>query len=437
MKKIQWLTGFISGVFLLFSACDNNSGSLGFDVIPPSDELFVKFCDTISFKTSTFYPDSVRSDEDVFNTSKSYSLLGQFQDPEFGLTRASFATQIMLAKSNVDFGTGYVIDSIVLQLNIAGRYGFPEAFHQIDVFKLKDSINIDSVYYSNLDPALLYNESDQIGTSQFSFSVNDSLFRIPLKKSKLTELTDTSNLVNATSFQKAFYGLFLKTSEKSSNSILYINLLSSYSKLTVYYKNYTDTLSLDFPVNSSSARINLFEHNYLNPQKTVFADQLEDENVSLPDMYIQGATGVRGKLRIPNLKGWPDSTSTRKIAITKAELILKVNPRPLINSGDLSTNPFGIPGSLQLAWVNTSGELKLIPDQVISQTYFSGVYNYVDRAYHFKITTMIQNLIDDEITDFDYFCLFPSDSRVTGNSVVLHGGEGENKARLEFSYIEL
>ena len=69
--------------------------------------------------------------EDSLQTSNLNSgnwLLGSFNDPVFGISASTMYTQFRLPSSNVDFGDGATIDSVVMYLSYAGAYGSWDRF---------------------------------------------------------------------------------------------------------------------------------------------------------------------------------------------------------------------------------------------------------------------------------------------------------------------
>ena len=133
---------FLSGIFL-FSACNKADSTLGLNALDPSDLLNATQVDTFMLETYTVVEDSVITDNPAF------SLLGSYNDPQFGTFDASFYTQLRLSGINPNFGdiSTITVDSIVLGLEYAGYYG---KFNQqtIEVYQLTESIDLDSTYYA-------------------------------------------------------------------------------------------------------------------------------------------------------------------------------------------------------------------------------------------------------------------------------------------------
>ena len=78
--------GFVLSFLVLFVACDDNTGNMGYDMLPDSDKATVK---TSYFDVTT---KSILSGP-VFARS-STGFLGRFIDPEFGEYETSFLTEL-------------------------------------------------------------------------------------------------------------------------------------------------------------------------------------------------------------------------------------------------------------------------------------------------------------------------------------------------------
>jgi hypothetical protein len=435
---------FLAFISSLIYSCINDTGILGLGIIPPSDNMLVNFDTSLTFNSFTIYDDSVRSDEGVLNPSTSYNLLGSYIDPVFGMTKADFITQILLSSNNVNFGENLTIDSIVLRMRIGGHYGLERNGTQtVKVFRLTDSINIDSSYYSNLDIENYYNSNLIIGQTCFTPG-RDSIISVHLDPEMLYVLySDTSVLVNNETFLKSFFGLYVTTdSVNCYGTIYYINLLSSYSKLTVYYRNNSgnawihsaaDRKTYNFVFSSNCARVNLFRHNYSAAQYPfIYNDSLYNDSL----IYIQATGGVKGKFSYNNLRHWADSLcydpvkhDSMRIAISRAELVFDIFQ-------DYRT-PFeySAPIRLSLVAVNKNDSLEPLADQVVASSYFDGYYNSGSQIYKFNISLHLQQLINREKENFDFYYIYPSDNRGTANRVILKNSN-KNRIKLQLTYIK-
>jgi hypothetical protein len=234
-------------LFIFFLASCNKNEELGINVQPSEDMLGVDFI-SIPVYAHSVYEDSIRSDE------TSYNLIGSFVDPVFGQTVAGVYTQFKLMTTAVDFGDGAVCDSVFLSLAYKGIYGDSSAAITLNVYEIADDFNIDNVYYSNdklgvyktdyCGVSLIPNFTDSVMVGSVKFPPH---LRVKLKNSlgqKFIIASGTSDLADNTNFLKFFKGLYITARPVSSGgSILYFNMLSSISRLTLYYHVPSDTVS--------------------------------------------------------------------------------------------------------------------------------------------------------------------------------------------------
>jgi hypothetical protein len=146
--SIKQFGRFLVGSLLLFSlflmSCnkdevyDFNTNNI--------DETFEFFQADSVVKIKTVREDSLRSDEFTRD------LLGVYQDPNFGKTKASLYTQIRLPVLDLAFGIEPVLDSIVLYLKYDGEgeyFGWLNDRMSLNVYELNEAIDRDEAYYSN------------------------------------------------------------------------------------------------------------------------------------------------------------------------------------------------------------------------------------------------------------------------------------------------
>lgn len=252
-------------------------------------------------------------------------VVANLTDPNFGKTTAGLYAQCLLTSNNINFGTTAVLDSAVLMLGYSDRYGKFDNPVTLSAYELSDNM-IDSVsYYTNTSFGVTVPAIGQL--NNFVPNLTDSIhvygltypphLRIPLTTAfgnKLL-LADTAYFVDNTSFKNLFKGFYLSTSSASNgNGLLYFNLLSSLSGVTLYYHTSTDD-SLTYYIPVSGVKVNHFDNNYASaPVNTsVTNPNPAGEN----KIYLQGGAGVRGKIFITDLDSLP-----KNIAVNKAELVL-------------------------------------------------------------------------------------------------------------------
>ncbi len=409
---------------VLFFSCQKDPTTLGLDLQPDSDKINGISLDTSTIKAYFVREDSLSTDE------RTYALLGSYTDPLFGRSDAAFMTQIRLSTSNVSFGTAPFADSIVLYVNYRSYYGDTNTTQTISVYEMDKDLYIDSSYYSNLNPSQYILNNTLLATKSYNPKPSGEPLAIKLDSSLANKFfaATSTNLSTNEEFIKFFKGLYIKTDSISSGgAIIYYDLLSINSKITMYYHANSDTTSLkfDFPINSNCARVNLFKHNYstvVPSLSTSIGDSLSSDTL----LYLQGMSGLMAKIKIPYLSTLKDSAT---IAIVKAELII-----PVENYFDATM--YKTPAKLLLVSYNSSGTYDFLLDYFVGSSYFGGSYNESDKTYRFNISRYAQQLVDQTRTDFG-LALFVSDNRVSANRLIVKGPKCVNNGmRLSITYLK-
>lgn len=412
---MKWGVLFIS---IIFISCEKDISNLGLKLLPESDAI-KGYTIQANVSAYTLREDSLTSDE------RTYALLGSYFDPIFGQCDAGFMTQIRLSSSNVSFGAGKEADSIVLYLDYRSYYGDTTTQQNISVFELKDTLKYSDTYYSNLNP----NDFGPLSISNpYSYypRPNDTVVAIKLNKELADRIvaTDSTNLKDNTAFLAWFNGIYLKVNPiTSGGAIIYFNLLSTRSKITLYYHNASNSaLKYDFLMNSSCAMVNLFSHDYTSTTITI-NDSLSPDSL----LYLQAMSGLMAKIKFPNISGIKDSIPTP--VIIKAELII-----PTDNS-DLTAEAYKTPSKLLLVSYNSLGKYEFVPDYYLGNAYFGGDYYSTDHSYHFNISRYIQELMDKTRTDYG-LGLIVNENRVSANRVILKSPLHTNGMKLIITYLK-
>jgi len=400
-----------------------------------NDKLNISFSDTTSIIAFSQIEENVRSDELTKN------LLGSYFDPVFGTTSASLYTQLRLSSSNVTFGISPIFDSLILSFAYSGYYGDTTIPMDVKVYEITEDMYRDSTYYSNQN--FTY-DNYELANYTFIPNPNDSVeidnenygphLQIKLDKKlgdKFLYYSRTSDFASSENFINFFKGLYITMqSQNNKGAILYFDLLSSLSKLTMYYHNNTDTSYFNFVINENCARVNTFEHNNYSDANVDLKNQTIRNDTSLGDkrIFIQAMAGIRTKIRFPNLKNWLDSG---KIAINSAELVFDVD------ESDITINDYSPPERLGLVKLNKEGKLFFLSDYNEGSSYFGGYYNETKKEYRFRISTHVQEMLEENINDYGLI-LLANERQTTANRVVLNGPNGLNgKLRLELIYTKL
>lgn len=420
--KLRYLSLFFLSLAVTLFSCKKDFSTLGLDLQPGSDKINGTTVDTATLKAYTVFEDSLSTDE------RTVSLLGSYTDPVFGRTDASFITQIRLSSSNVTFGTSPVADSIVLYLDYSSYYGDTNTLQNVSVYEIENSIYSDSTYYSNLDINDYTPTNLLLANYSYYPRPNDTSKVISIKldsslAKKIVDTANTSYLIDNTVFINWFKGLYLKTQPINSNgAIIYFDLLSALSKVTLFYHNNTDTLKFDFLINSSCARVNLFSHDYSGTSiNSIIGDSLTSDSL----IYMQAMSGLMSKINIPYLSNLKkDST----IAIVRAELIIPVD--------NYDATFYKTPTKLLLVSYNSSGTYSFLPDYMVNSSYFGGTYYSSDNTYRFNISRYAQQLVDSSVNNYG-LALFVNDNRVSANRLIIRGPKCKNNGmRLSITYLK-
>lgn len=419
----QFVLAF-SLIAIIFFSCRKELSTLGLNLQPDSDKINGFTVDTSTIEAYTKKEDSLSTDE------RTYALLGSYTDPVFGRSDASFMTQIRLSSSNVSFGTTPVADSIVLYLDYHSYYGDTTIPQTISVYEIKNDLYIDSTYYSNLNPEnyspqnILITPLTPIKPDYYPHP-NDTSLSIKLDYTFAQRIISLSaaELADNTAFLTAFKGIYLKTDNiNSGGAIIYYDLLSVRSKVTLYYHNdNTVANKFDFLINSSCARVNLFNHDYSTSIITSIDDSLSIDSL----LYLQAMSGLMAKIKIPYLSNLKDSST---IAIVKAELIIPVD--------NYDAYTLKTPAKLLLVCYNSSATYEFLTDYYVGTAYFGGTYYESDKTYRFNISRYVQQLVDKTRTDYG-LAIFVSDNRVSANRVIIRGPKCKNNGmKLSITYLK-
>lgn len=384
----------ILSMFMLLQACSKRPDQIGAGIQPDKDLIGIYFTDTVSIVAYSIPEDSVRTDK------PENILLGSIKDPIFGTTLAGFYTQVRLSTSSINFGPNPQLDSLVLQLAYSGYHGDTTTQLTIRVHELEESIFYDSMYYSNTHKN--YGSTDY---AAFSFAprprtrfvwAGDTLrpaFRIrlsdvsPALGNKILTADSVARSSNE-KFVQHFKGLFVNAEAVASNgSIVSLDLPNNLSRMTLYYRNdEKDSLKYEFFIGQTEARFNRYDHLEYADADPTFRNQviLGDTLLGRNLLYVQSMSGVKTRLRFPNLSNFSQAVG-KKVVVNEAKLIF--------TGRSLDTTMFFAPQRLALVRSNSDGTYSLMPDQLEGDSYFGGSYKAISNKYEFRITRYVQDMI--------------------------------------------
>jgi len=441
-KKYKFVIGFV-GMVVIFWGCKSDINDLGKDLLFPGDLVNVRNHSEKNIMAYTFTDGNQRTDEAVFN------LLGTFNDPLFGKTTADFACQFRLSgypDSLKKISIKPQIDSLVLSLVYREVYGDTITPQHFKVYELGSDLDIDQKYYQNTDLKSM-SKAELVGEKNYTPKFKlDSLtstygstkaipkdttiqeIRIKLNQHLLDKLLAADSLTwsDNDKFIKYFKGLYIEADDLTQGgSILKVNTLGNGSRIAIHYHtNTTDSLIYIYNINSSSARVNRFAHDY---SKTAFAAHLDKTDVQDSLIYLQTTGGLRSKIFIPNLGTWSDSTN---IAINRAELIFQ------IDSTITDLTKFRPSEQLVLTAIDKDGKEYFPSDLAFSSLYYGGTYNSADKTYRFNIAKHLQEVIEKKKDNYGFY-LSTAFRSSTFRRVVLKGVTSKTGIRFEVAYSKI
>ncbi len=424
----SWARPAIGAALLLglTVGCKKPEDDLGLEVLDPSDALGTVVVDTTTILAWSTLPDPGRT------SGLTRNVLGTYLDPDFGAVSAGVVAQVRLSSGNVGAGITDELDcdSLVLSLAFdANLFGYgnldPRSFR---VFRLSEDLRTDTAYKNDHVPAVMLEDlvalpRGEITPAPFTkpFIGGDSLtpqLRIRLSKQLGEELLDKwgeLELTDNTAFLQYFKGLVVLPGEQPgvpyTQGLLYLNLLSADSKLTLYYRNTTtpDTLSYSFPINASSVRYTLSSFDHQAALQPGLPALLQDSTLGQQQFYLQALYGLKGQLYFPHLLAYPTSGVR---ALAKAELII-----PLAGTFYPSYLP---PSQLFAFRKDAEGKELDLPGQTLGTNLVGGYYDAANGEYRLVVTQWMQRVLDGEMPNSG-LSLYPGSSGVSANRVVLAG----------------
>ena len=426
--------------------CKDDPNSTGMGLLPGSDIKTVgDVIEKESNKAFTKHDILIKTDE------PNYNILGTLNDPVFGKTSANMACQVRLT-TYPPYNESSQADSVVLYLLYKEVYGDTLTQQSLKVYELQDPIFADTTgiygsgdypYYQDADLKALANptpigelnftpkfELDSTGTDTIAQEL-----AIKLDNSIAERLihADSLDMVDNDAFLDFFKGLYVEAQPVDAaegGALLRIYALAAGTDLTMYYTNVTDTLVTDslnfsYRINSNSARISSYTHDY---SLTDFGAKFDDETSPDSLIYLQTLGGLRAKVEVPSLDTWIDSSD---FIINKAKLIFHVD------TVASDYHNFALPSFLALYAIDDKYPDGILPaDYSVSPSLYGGYYNSTDATYSFIITHHLQNIIEGSQDNLGFY-LSTSFQNEQARRVVLKGSSSHVGIRLEVTYTKL
>jgi hypothetical protein len=426
---------------LVISGCKKPDEDLGLDLLP-GDPLGL-MVDTLELRAYTVVDSAVRT------SALSRNLLGSYLDTEFGLVKAGVVAQIRLSANNIGSGQNnseLVPDSLVLSLAFDGvNYVYGNLNPQVfEVYELAEDLSVDSAYKSDRLPQTLTEDLNLRRGGRITpqpltnpFIGGDSLvpqLRIPLSQELAQRFIDafgSTNMADNTAFLEFFKGIYVTVNNGTQMpfeaGVLYFNLLSTASKVTLYYRNVvtapTEQRTLDFLINQNCVRYTTMVHERGSAYSPDLLNALADTSTNASATYVQALGGLRTIIRVPDLM---DLAGEGRV-LSKAELVVPVKG---------SYYPAYLPPSQLFIFRKDEDDKDVfLPDQLNGIGAIDGTYRSDERAYRFNITRYVQQVLNGTLPN-SRLALVSSSNGVSANRVVLAGpedGSAPMKLRLTFT----
>lgn len=154
MKRLfNWVAmGVVCATAFTTFSCEDDISDVGSGMIDSGSAAYVKYVDVVAYNTNN---DSIRSDERVLQNA----ILGVYEEPVFGRTKAKFISQARPGSLNPDFGENAEVDSVILTIPVfydsdednidvdtITVYSAPEGSSAPDTIAIKRTYTLDSIY---------------------------------------------------------------------------------------------------------------------------------------------------------------------------------------------------------------------------------------------------------------------------------------------------
>jgi Domain of unknown function (DUF4270) len=327
MNRFRFLTVFLTVTifFLMFCTKPDPFGNDLFD-----DQSDLNFDDSQFLKASIVREDSTISS----NTTAGTTLCGVLNSPIFGKTEATINTLFRPSRNGFNFGVTPICDSVRLYLTYDSShfYGSDMATQTMEIWRLKDTIDVDSTYFSSNSAEV----TTKIGESTFWANPHaktklrdtsrvtlqgDSLgayVTIPLDAAFGQEILSLDSISKSTYFEfgRKMLGLqFRVTTPGGSNQMMSFDLNNlAFSRITLFYRSDSKPLTKTFHLYFSGLKkwVNL-KHDYAGSTVESLLNKPAD---SL--LFIQSTAGLKIKFELPNIK------NLQNLVINQAELELSL-----------------------------------------------------------------------------------------------------------------
>lgn len=417
--------------------CKKKTSTYGTEALDVNALIAAGGIDTFQLNTTSVLLDTLSTANRLFGN------VGAMNDPKVGTVVASLYTQLTISgAATIPQGSLLGIDSVILSLNYAGYYGKldPQTF---EVYELAEKLSSDSTYRKHstvtpkptnlVDPSSAYQTPktnnkvyiDDDGDGDID-SINPQL-RLKLNNTLgqqfITDLiSGNSAFTSSGEFLSSGYfkGLKINVSNTTPGSgkgaVLYFNLGSAQTKLTVFYK-----MDLEPSVQK---RLNLqvtsacedFNHVDINNAGTHLANVLANPLNGQTQFYSQCYNAIP-KVDFPTLKNLSSKT-----VVNNALLYLPVSYQ--------TGNIYYPVNAFVIAYRNENNEFVRIYPNSTASSGITATYSNSQKAFVIDLRWYIQQLIANKIPNTGLYLISdPTYFNCTAERVVFNGPASPYKAK--------
>lgn len=335
------ILGIFFFIVVLLTGCDDNTGSIGWDIMPATDVMRSKT------KIFNIITESVKADSVYARSSKGY--IGRYSDPNFGYYEASFLTELNCL-DNYSFpdiysydettgkASGVLVDDSVRNFELEVYYStwFGDSLNacRMSAYLLNDQWIQDrnpknrDFRYTNIEVEKYYNKSDILGTKAYtaydatvsaenhaSLATYYPHITFQLKQEDGQRIFDLSKshpeyFKNSEEFIKhVFPGVYLKN-DFGDGTILYVDRVDLSMTLLVHYtdengvkllKQVTDSLGVagSDSVALSTQIVFASTKEVIQANKFTNSSLLEKKVAETGNSYVKSPAGIFTAIHIP------------------------------------------------------------------------------------------------------------------------------------------
>ena len=392
LKKI--FPAFLVATAIIISSCEEKPTSIGSGLLPGKDFITIESTDTIGVGVYTQYADS------VYTNNLTYSYLGMLSDPYFGTTTTDFVAQLRLTQKWPG-GGAFTVDSVKLFLGMTGAKGtLDSTVHKIKISEIGEMLSSATSYFSNRDPGVI----KELGTFDVPAILKDTIQSVAITiPNSVGEylMRDTTRLTqedDANDFRSFFKGIYITLVDSPKPLVIAFDFSTAPVAISVYYhNNKTNYLEYDFIVNINSIRYNRYYHNF---STALPATRIKHINDGVKDTlsYLQGFNGVYPKIKIPGLSSFK---KLMPISVNMAKLSISV----FLDNDNFTTS--NAPAQIYLSYFAADSTRNIMPDFLLSSTFFDGTFNSTNKTYTFNIASFVQLYLEGKIPKPEIEMYFP------------------------------